>query len=330
MPDFYSVLGLSPRANGEDIKAAYRILAKGSHPDLNRSDREAEQRIQDINRAYETLGDPERRTAYDMELKRVRAAARRSFFSAAAMGAVTFMLMAGSVSLMLMQRQQAGSHHSPVAGSDMIEQLVKPPADDRAEVYPQEPARSDWAEAPAPAMNAPLPQPLGEPARSAIPTSTDSASGNSDPQIEREAAAEASANQEEPAQRDIPSTAAPLASGAIPVVQEPMSPPTPGFRSPHDESAPAPEIEQKPPIPAATVDRPLSLKASRDGRTATINGRIHGQSQKHLNTAEIAKTTMPRKRRNPEREPHLVSSSAMALRFPSADEPHIDMGVRNR
>src|SRR5262249_1810488 len=267
-PDFYSVLGLSRRANSEDIKAAYRILAKGSHPDLNRSDREAEQRIQDINRAYETLGDPERRTAYDMELRRVRAAARRSFFSAAAIGAATFMLMAGSVSLMLMQRQHAGSHHSPVAGSDMIEQLVKPPADDRAEVYPQEPARSDSVEAPAPAMNAPLPQPLGEPARSAIPTSTDSASGNSDARIEREAAAEASANREEPAQREIPSAAAPRASGAIPVVQEPMPPPAPGFRSPHDEqeSAPAPEVEQKPPIPAATVDRPLSLKASRDGR----------------------------------------------------------------
>ena len=87
MRDLYSVLNLSRRASSKDIKAAYWALAKQFHPDVNASDQEAEGWIKGINHAYEILGDPNARAAYDLELAGQRAEARRSFWRAAAAGA---------------------------------------------------------------------------------------------------------------------------------------------------------------------------------------------------------------------------------------------------
>jgi curved DNA-binding protein CbpA len=109
MLEFYSVLGLSPRANHEEIKAAYWSLAKQSHPDVNAGDEDAEQRTKDINRAYETLGDPDARAAYDLELRRRRARVRRNFWASAATGAATCILTVGCFGLM-MWRQHAETH----------------------------------------------------------------------------------------------------------------------------------------------------------------------------------------------------------------------------
>jgi DnaJ-class molecular chaperone len=61
--DYYSLLGLSRDATEADIKAAYRRLAKQYHPDSGAPPDVA--RFHDIQRAYETLSDPERRRAYD-------------------------------------------------------------------------------------------------------------------------------------------------------------------------------------------------------------------------------------------------------------------------
>ena len=58
MRDLYSVLKLSRRASSEDIKFAYRALAKQFHPDVNAGDEEADRWTKEINRAYEVLGDP--------------------------------------------------------------------------------------------------------------------------------------------------------------------------------------------------------------------------------------------------------------------------------
>jgi hypothetical protein len=77
MPDLYRVLGLSPRAGEEEIKAAYRALAKLSHPDVNAGDAAAELRTKQINFAYETLRNVERRAAYDTALVRRQAQRRR-------------------------------------------------------------------------------------------------------------------------------------------------------------------------------------------------------------------------------------------------------------
>ncbi|MBE6934147.1 MAG: J domain-containing protein [Ruminococcaceae bacterium] len=57
--DPYQVLGVSPNASDEEIKKAYRKLAKKYHPDLNPGDREAAQKMQEINAAYEQIKNPE-------------------------------------------------------------------------------------------------------------------------------------------------------------------------------------------------------------------------------------------------------------------------------
>jgi DnaJ-class molecular chaperone len=64
-PDFYAILGLDPKATTAQIRAAYRTCAKQNHPDVNPTAEEA--RIQQLNAAYEILGDPTRRCAYDRE-----------------------------------------------------------------------------------------------------------------------------------------------------------------------------------------------------------------------------------------------------------------------
>lgn len=62
--DFYEVLGLTKQASLEDIKKAYRTLARQHHPDIDKSSGAAE-RFKEISEAYQVLGDPEKRKAYD-------------------------------------------------------------------------------------------------------------------------------------------------------------------------------------------------------------------------------------------------------------------------
>lgn len=63
--DYYSVLGIPKTASDEDIKKAYRKLARKHHPDLNPNDAEANKKFQQINEANEVLSDPEKRKKYD-------------------------------------------------------------------------------------------------------------------------------------------------------------------------------------------------------------------------------------------------------------------------
>ena len=62
MQDPYKVLGVSPDASDEEIKKAYRNLAKKYHPDLNPGDAYAAQKMQEINAAYDMLKNPDRNT----------------------------------------------------------------------------------------------------------------------------------------------------------------------------------------------------------------------------------------------------------------------------
>jgi molecular chaperone DnaJ len=63
--DYYALLGVDPRASQEDIKRAYRRLARQLHPDANPDDPEAEAKFKEVAAAYEVLSDPERRERYD-------------------------------------------------------------------------------------------------------------------------------------------------------------------------------------------------------------------------------------------------------------------------
>ncbi|MDB5231394.1 MAG: DnaJ-class molecular chaperone CbpA [Chitinophagaceae bacterium] len=63
--DYYKILGLSKDATSDDIKKAYRKLARKFHPDLNPNDTEAHKKFQQINEANEVLSDAEKRKKYD-------------------------------------------------------------------------------------------------------------------------------------------------------------------------------------------------------------------------------------------------------------------------
>ncbi|MGH2911200.1 MAG: DnaJ domain-containing protein, partial [Solirubrobacteraceae bacterium] len=64
-PDYYKTLGVDKKASAEDIKKAYRKLARKYHPDRNPDDKHAEERFKEISQAHDVLGDPEKRKQYD-------------------------------------------------------------------------------------------------------------------------------------------------------------------------------------------------------------------------------------------------------------------------
>src|SRR6266487_6671735 len=63
--DYYEILGVNKNASEEEIKKAYRKLARKYHPDLNPNDKEANKKFQQINEANEVLSDSEKRKKYD-------------------------------------------------------------------------------------------------------------------------------------------------------------------------------------------------------------------------------------------------------------------------
>src|SRR6202047_1567317 len=64
-PDYYKVLGVGKGASDEEIKKAYRKLARKYHPDQNHGDKQAEEKFKEISQAHDVLSDPEKRKAYD-------------------------------------------------------------------------------------------------------------------------------------------------------------------------------------------------------------------------------------------------------------------------
>src|SRR3954465_9953397 len=63
--DYYKILGVDKNASADDIKKAYRKLARTHHPDVNPNDKEAHKKFQQINEANEVLSDADKRKKYD-------------------------------------------------------------------------------------------------------------------------------------------------------------------------------------------------------------------------------------------------------------------------
>jgi curved DNA-binding protein CbpA len=346
MSDLYSALGLTRRANNADIRAAYRALAKQSHPDVNAGDMEAEQRTKDINRAYEILGDLEMRAAYDLELARYRAQERRSFSSAAAAGvaagAVAVMLMLATLSVTVTWRQNAEIRKSPsreptlLAGITQSERLVaKPAAENRANLRSAGPAASDRGNGPSQPVNAPLSAAFGEPPPS-VHSEFASASLSSGEALTRgEPTAQPSPLVERRPNEKVGSALSSLLTSEVPV---PETAPKLSTRAENPRpqtriaAASPSEADTRPETPAATASqRPNADAERRDAhRSHAMIKRMNRKTGERTNAIETASTPPPSQQQNLEQEPRLVSSNTMALRWPSADEPFVNMGGRSR
>jgi molecular chaperone DnaJ len=109
--DLYSVLGVSRKASPEEIKKAYRKLAREYHPDRNPGDQQAEERFKEVQEAYDTLADPEKRKQYD-------AGGMFSGFGPRGFGGGGFTSDLGDIFSTVFGRR-AGAREAPVRGRDL-------------------------------------------------------------------------------------------------------------------------------------------------------------------------------------------------------------------
>jgi curved DNA-binding protein CbpA len=98
----YEVLGLPPGADGAQIKAAYRELARRLHPDVNAGDAASAGRLIEVNHAYEILSDQRARSAYDHALACQQSRMRRHYAFLAACTALMFVVTLIAVSALIL------------------------------------------------------------------------------------------------------------------------------------------------------------------------------------------------------------------------------------
>jgi hypothetical protein len=101
MSTLYHDLGLNEGASHEQVKTAFRRLARRFHPDVNAGNAGAEQRFKEVSRAYETLADPDAREEYDRALVCRATEVRQQRWNFAATAGATFVLTIGIIGLAL-------------------------------------------------------------------------------------------------------------------------------------------------------------------------------------------------------------------------------------
>lgn len=139
MNELYKRLDVAPTATAAELKKAYRKLAKQLHPDLHPDDPQAEAKFKEVNEAYETLSDPDKRKSYDIAQqsdRRKRKGAARSAPRTPSGGPIDFSQMAGGFSQFFGFDPETGNitdeskvsgqgrEKSPVDMSDMFEKFM--------------------------------------------------------------------------------------------------------------------------------------------------------------------------------------------------------------
>jgi curved DNA-binding protein CbpA len=326
MRDLYSVLNLSRGASSKDIKAAYWALAKQFHPDINTGDKDAEGWTKEINRAYEILGDASARAAYDLGLTRQRAKARRSFLGGAAAGAATLILTVSSISIALVWKQSALP-----AGSVKNEMVVRAPAQERTTLKSDRSEPKERGVDPGEPVSAPLPGPPSELPATTSPKMTSVAPSDRAARVPDEPAPSSVATED--ASREAQPRAVPSKPSRVDMSEEqqpvPHAPETPPPPRTEPAIAASPEFAARQALPTVAAGREPSSEPSRSDGYRNVQA-VDKKPKKRMNVPRVAATGTPNKPQGSEREPRLVSSRATALRWPSADEPFVNLGARNR
>jgi DnaJ domain len=205
--NFYGALGLGPEASDDEIKAAFRKLAKQYHPDLNAGDKRAEERFKEVNEAHAILSDPGARARYDASLSQVRLLRWQRSRSAAAIMAASFALTV-TVSSTAIVLQQYGDGLSLFSAGW---QATEPPAaprrrgvaiseavdGQRAVALPRtERATETEATSPGPLVEGPLVRPRSPGLKGATPAVPNFGSDARVPDIDRAAVAAVEVQQE--------------------------------------------------------------------------------------------------------------------------------------
>jgi hypothetical protein len=153
MRTLYHVLGLHEGASPEQVKAAFRTLARRFHPDVNAGSDTAEQRFKEVSRAYETLADPGARAAYDRALVCRATEIRRRRWTFVATAAATFVLTTSAIGVALWRiqalRGAEPAHASVADAAQEAKQVSGEAKGPRAEATPAAPEGggrgSGWA-----------------------------------------------------------------------------------------------------------------------------------------------------------------------------------------
>lgn len=157
MGTLYQILGLPQAATEEQVKAAFRALARRFHPDVNR-DPTTQEHFKEVSQAYQTLSDPIARSEYDRALVCRREADRRRFGSLAATATTTFALTVGILSLVMLRGQSAAVPHTAQTQAPAAESRLEPrqqahqktaaavlPEHEASTVEPKEAPRRGWS-----------------------------------------------------------------------------------------------------------------------------------------------------------------------------------------